>query len=393
MQDVFIVGAARTAIGTFGGSLKGLMPAELGTVAAKAAIARAGVNPADIDNSVFGQVGPTEAHDAYLARRIGLAAGLPDTGIAHSVNRLCGSGAQAIVTATQMIQLGESDISLAGGAESMSNAPMVVNGMRWGTKMGNATVVDWLNATLHDPWGNGHMGCTGENVAARYGISRERQDAYSVESQRRAGAAIAEGRFKDQIAPIELKTRKGVVQFDTDEHPRPQTTMEDLAALKPVFRKENGTVTAGNASGLNDAGAAVVLASGDAVKAKGLTPIARIVASAAAGVAPDVMGLGPVEAVPIALKRAGLTVADMDVIESNEAFAVQSIAVADALGFDPAKVNPNGGAVALGHPLGATGALLTVKAIYELKRIGGRYGLITMCIGGGQGIALIIENV
>ncbi len=393
MQDVFIVGAARTAIGTFGGSLKGLMPAELGTVAAKAAIARSGVNPADIDNSVFGQVGPTEAHDAYLARRIGLAAGLPDTGIAHSVNRLCGSGAQAIVTATQMIQLGESDISLAGGAESMSNAPMVVNGMRWGTKMGNAAVVDWLNATLHDPWGNGHMGCTGENVAARYGITRERQDAYSVESQRRAGAAIAEGRFKDQIAPIELKTRKGVVQFDTDEHPRPQTSMEDLAKLKPVFRKENGTVTAGNASGLNDAGAAVVLASGDAVKAKGLTPLARIVASAAAGVAPDVMGLGPVEAVPIALKRAGLTVADMDVIESNEAFAVQSIAVADALGFDPAKVNPNGGAVALGHPLGATGALLTVKALYELKRIGGRYGLITMCIGGGQGIALIIENV
>jgi acetyl-CoA C-acetyltransferase len=393
MQDVFIVGAARTAIGTFGGSLKGLMPAELGTVAAKAAIARSGVDPADIDNSVFGQVGPTEGHDAYLARRIGLAAGLPNSGIAHSVNRLCGSGAQAIVTAAQMIQLGESTISLAGGAESMSNAPMVVGGMRWGTKMGNATVVDWLHATLHDPWGNGHMGCTGENVADRYGITRERQDAYSMESQRRAGVAIAEGRFKDQIAPIELKTRKGVVQFDTDEHPRPQTTMEDLAKLKPVFRKENGTVTAGNASGMNDAGAAVVLAGADTVKAKGLTPLARVVASASAGVAPEVMGLGPIEAVPIALKRAGLTIADMDVIESNEAFAVQSIAVADALGFDPAKVNPNGGAVALGHPLGATGALLTVKAIYELKRIGGRYGLITMCIGGGQGIALIIENV
>jgi acetyl-CoA C-acetyltransferase len=392
MQDIFIVGAARTAIATFGGSLKDLKPAELGIIAAREAIARAGVDAADIDNSVFGQVIPSGPNDLYLARVIGLGAGLPSSGIAHSLNRLCGSGAQAIVTAAQMIRLGESTIAIAGGTESMSSSPMSVNGLRYGQKMGDASITDWLTGVLHDPWGNGHMGVTGENVAEQFGITRDQQDAYSVETQRRAGAAIAAGHFKDQIVPVEQKTRKGVVVFDTDEHPRPATTVDDLAKLKTVFKKD-GTVTAGNASGMNDGAACVVLAGADTVKAKGLKPLARIVASASAGVPPEVMGLGPIHAVPLALQRAGLTIADIDVIESNEAFAVQAIAVSQQLGLDPAKVNPNGGAVALGHPLGATGAILTVKTLYELKRIGGRYGLITMCIGGGQGIALIIENV
>ncbi|CAG2153368.1 beta-ketothiolase BktB [Cupriavidus numazuensis] len=392
MKDVFIVSGARTAIGTFGGSLKDLSPTKLGAIVVREAARRAGVELSEIDHSVFGTVIPTEAADLFLGRTVAIEAGAPDSTLGLTLNRLCGSGAQAIVTAAQQIQLGESSIAVAGGAESMSRAPYAVEGMRYGQRMGDGKLYDWLTNTLSDPFGHGHMGCTAENVAEKFGISRERQDTYALESHSRAARAIEAGRFSEQIVPVALKTRKGVELFVTDEHVRADTNLEGLAKLRPAFR-EGGTVTAGNASGINDGAAAVLLASGDEVDRRKLTPIGRIVSWGLAGVPPEIMGVGPVHAVPVALERAGLAIADIDVIESNEAFAAQAISVIDGLGLDTTKVNPNGGAIALGHPLGATGAILTVKALYELKRVGGRYGLITMCIGGGQGIALIVERL
>lgn len=391
-QDIFIVAGARTAIGDFGGALKGFAASDLGIRVAAEAITRAGVAPEDIGHVVMGQVMPTSAKDAYLARVVGLGAGVPFEAPALTVNRLCGSGLQAIVSAAQMMQLGEANITLAGGAESMSNVPYHDHGQRWGRKMGDAMLVDALVQGLSDPVAGYHMGITAENVAARHGISRAAQDALAMEGHRRAVRAIAEGRFAEQILPIEIKTRKGINIFDTDEHPRANITLEALAGMKPVFLKD-GTVTAANASGINDGAAAVVLATGAEVAARGLTPLARILAWGHAGVDPAYMGIGPVKAVPVALERAGLSLDQIDVIEANEAFAAQALAVAGELGFNPERLNPNGSGVALGHPVGATGAILTLKAAYELRRVGGRYALITMCIGGGQGIAMVIECV
>ena len=390
-QDIFIVGAARTATGTFGGSLSSFRPAELGTIVIKEALERAGVAPADVQNVVIGTVVPTQPKDAYVSRIAAVDAGIPVDAPAMNVNRLCGSGLQAIVSAAQAMALGEHDIAVAGGAECMSNAPHMVLAARNGQKMGNIEMVDAMLGALHDPFENIHMGVTAENVAERCGIGREEQDAVAVESHRRAAAAIAAGYFKEQIVPVEVKTRKGVIRFDTDEHVRADASAEGMAGLRPVFKKD-GTVTAGNASGINDGAGAVVLASGEAVAEKGLKPLARIIAWGHAGVEPSIMGLGPVKAVPVALKRAGLTLDQMDVIESNEAFAAQACGVAKELGLDAVKTNPNGSGISLGHPIGATGAILTIKAAYELQRTGGRYALITMCIGGGQGIAMVIEN-
>lgn len=391
-EDIYIVGGVRTAIGDFGGALKGFYPSDLGGLVATEALSRAGVAPADVGHVVFGQVMPTSAKDAMLARTIALNAGIPFEVPAMTLNRLCGSGIQAIVSSAQMMQLGEATITLAGGAESMSNVPYHDHGARWGVKMGNNVLVDALVQGLQDASGGYHMGITAENCADRHGISREEQDALAVEGHQRAARAIAEGRFKTQILPVEIKSRKGTTVFDTDEHVRADTKIETLAAMKPAFKKD-GSVTAANASGINDGAAAVVLATAGEVEKRGLKPLAKIVAWGHAGVEPEYMGEGPIKAVPIALKRAGLTLADMDVIEANEAFAAQALSVAKALGFDREKLNPNGSGIALGHPVGATGTILTVKAAYELERIGGRYALITMCIGGGQGIALIIERV
>lgn len=392
MEDIFIIAGARTAIGTFGGSLAGFRPAELGTIVIKEAIARAGIAADQVENVVIGTVVPTQPKDAYVSRMAAIHAGIPIETPAMNVNRLCGSGLQAIVSAAQAIALGEHKIAIGGGAEVMSASPRVLQGTRNGQKMGDMVLEDMMLGALQDPFENVHMGITAENVAERCQITRETQDATAAESQRRAAAAIAAGYFKDQIVPVEIKTRKGVTVFDTDEHVRADTTAESLAGLKPVFKKD-GTVTAGNASGINDGAAAVVLASGTAVADQGLKPLARILAWGHAGVEPGVMGLGPVKAVPVALKRAGLTLDQIDVIESNEAFAAQACGVAKELGFDPAKTNPNGSGISLGHPIGATGAILTIKAVYELHRTGGRYGLITMCIGGGQGIAMVVERV
>ena len=392
-RDVYIVGAARTAIGDFGGGLKDVAPAELGRTVAVAAIERAGLEPADVQHVVMGQVIPSGPKDAYLARVVGVNAGVPVEAPALTVNRLCGSGVQAIISAAQTLALGEADVAIAGGAESMSNAPHMVQGARWGTKMGEIKMLDVMLEALADPFEGMHMGVTGENVAEQYQVTREDQDALALQGHQRAAAAIADGRFKEQIVPVEIKTRKGVVQFDTDEHVRADATLDNLAKLKPAFKKEGGTVTAGNASGINDGAAAVALATQKAVDEKGLKPLARILGWGHAGVDPRVMGIGPVKAVPIALERAGLTLDQIDVIEANEAFAAQACAVAKELGFDPDKLNPNGSGIALGHPVGATGAILTVKAVYELQRTGGRYALITMCIGGGQGIAMVIENL
>ncbi|MBX6367739.1 MAG: acetyl-CoA C-acyltransferase family protein [Rhodospirillales bacterium] len=392
IDEAVIVAGVRTAIGDFGGSLKDLPPSELGALVIGEAIRRADLAPGDVQHVVMGQVIQTEPRDAYLSRVAAIKAGIPAEVPALTLNRLCGSGAQAIVSAAQMIKLGECAVAVAGGAESMSRSPYVATGVRWGPRMGDTALTDALLAILNDPFGHGHMGVTAENVAERFGISRQAQDAFAVESHRRAARAIAEGRFKSQILPVELKTRKGVQVFDTDEHVRPDTTLESLAGLRPAFRKD-GTVTPGNASGINDGAAAVVLMSAREAERRKLRPLARIVSWGHAGVAPEVMGLGPIPAVPKALERAGLKVDDLDVIESNEAFAAQACAVAKELRLPPEKTNPNGGAVALGHPVGATGAILTVKALYELQRIGGRYGLVTMCIGGGQGIALVIERV
>lgn len=390
-NEIVILSGARTAIGSFGGSLAAIPPIDLAATVTKAAIERAGLTPDKIGQVVFGHVLNTEPRDMYLSRVAMLNAGVPNTTPAMNVNRLCGSGVQAIVSATQALALGDADFAVAGGAESMSRAPYTVPSARFGGKMGDQKLVDMMTGALTCPMGTGHMGVTAENVSAEHDISREAQDEFALESQKRAAAAIAAGYFKDQIVPIEIKTRKGVVAFDTDEHPK-ETSLEKLAALKTVFQKD-GTVTAGNASGINDGAAAIVLARADAAKAAGLTPRARILGYAVAGVRPEVMGIGPVPAVQELLKKTGLKVEDFDVIESNEAFAAQALAVSKELGFDPAKVNPNGGAVALGHPVGATGAIITVKALYELERTGGKKALITMCIGGGQGIALAIERI
>jgi acetyl-CoA C-acetyltransferase len=391
MTDIVILGGARTAIGTFGGALSGLPPIETGTIAAKAAMARAGVDGGQIGHVVFGHVINTEPRDMYLSRVAAIQAGIPDTTPAMNVNRLCGSGAQAIVSATQALMLGDADFALAGGAEAMSRAPYIVPDQRWGAKMGDIRTLDMMLGALNCPFGTGHMGVTAENVAAEHDVSRQAQDAFALESQRRAAAAIEAGYFADQIVPVEVKRGRDMVQFDTDEHPK-ATTAEALAGLRPVFQKD-GTVTAGNASGINDGAAAIVLARADAAERAGLSPAFRVLGYAHAGVRPQVMGIGPVPAVENLLARTGLSVADFDVIESNEAFAAQALAVNKGLGLDGARVNPNGGAIALGHPVGATGCIITVKAMYELQRTAGRRALITMCIGGGQGIALAIERI
>ncbi|QOL82188.1 acetyl-CoA C-acyltransferase family protein [Pseudooceanicola spongiae] len=392
MDDIVILSGVRTAIGTFGGSLSSVPPIELGTIAARAALERAGVEGGQIGHVAFGQVINTEPRDMYLGRVAAMQAGIPDTTPAMNVNRLCGSGAQAIVSMVQALALGDADFALAGGAESMSRAPYIVPDQRWGAKMGDVRTLDMLLGTLNCPFGTGHMGITAENVAAEHGVSREAQDAFALESQRRAAAAIEAGYFAEQIVPVEITGKRQSVRFEVDEHVKPKTTLEALAGLRPAFQKD-GSVTAGNASGLNDGAAALVLARGDAAERAGLKPRARVLGYAHAGVRPEVMGVGPIPAVQALLKRTGLSVADFDVIESNEAFAAQALAVTAGLGLDAARVNPNGGAIALGHPVGATGAILTVKALYELERVGGKRALITMCIGGGQGIALAIERI
>ena len=389
--DVFFISGARTAIGDFGGALKDQPPIALGTHVAKAAIARAGIAPEEVEHSVFGNVIHTEPRDMYVSRVIAMEAGVPKTAPAMTLNRLCGSGLQAIISAAQMIKLGDASVTLAGGTECMSRSAYVVPAARWGQKMGDTGLVDMMLGALSDPFGNGHMGITAENVSQRYQVSRDEQDAAAFESHKRAAAAIRDGRFKEQIAPIELATRKGTTTFETDEHVRMEVSPADMSKLRPAFKKD-GTVTAGNASGLNDGAAAVVLASAKTARDRDLKPLARLLSYAVAGVDPSEMGMGPVPAVQAALAKAGLKVGDIDVVESNEAFAAQACAVTKALGFDPAKVNPNGGAIALGHPIGATGAIIAIKAIYELHRSGGRYGLATMCIGGGQGIAMVIER-
>jgi acetyl-CoA C-acetyltransferase len=392
MQDSFIVAGKRTAIGDFGKSLKDIPPTKLGEIAIRAALVDAGIAAADVQHVVMGNVIHTEPRDAYLSRVAAVDAGVPFETPALTVNRLCGSGLQAIVSAAQIIQLGDADIAIAGGAESMSRGGYLLPAARWGARLGDGKMLDMVTGALNDPFGHGHMGITAENVAVRYEISRETQDAFSVESHRRAAVAIAEGRFKSQIVAVDLPSKKGSLVFDTDEHVRDDVSGEKLGLLKPAFKKD-GSVTAGNASGLNDGGAAVVIVSGAEISRRDLKPLARIVAYGHAGVDPQYMGLGPIPASQKALKKAGLTIADMDVIESNEAFASQACAVARDLGFPAEKVNPNGGAIALGHPIGASGAIIAIKAIYELARVKGRYALATMCIGGGQGIAVIFERV
>ncbi|MDP9654750.1 MULTISPECIES: acetyl-CoA C-acyltransferase family protein [Pseudomonas] len=389
--EIYVVSAARTAIGTFGGSLKDVPLADLATTAVKAALERAAVDPALVGHLVMGNVIPTETRDAYISRVAAMNAGIPKETPAYNVNRLCGSGLQAIINAAQTLMLGDADIVVGAGAESMSRGPYLMPSARWGSRMGNAQVIDYMLGILHDPFHGIHMGITAENVAARNGITREMQDALALEDQNRAAHAIANGYFSEQIATVEIQDRKGVKLFSVDEHPR-ATSLEQLAAMKPAFKKD-GSVTAGNASGLNDGAAALVMASGNAVQANNLKPLARLVSYAHAGVEPEFMGLGPIPATRLALKRAGLTVADLDVIEANIAFAAQACAVSQELDLDPAKVNPNGSGIALGHPVGATGAIIATKAIHELHRTGGRYALVTMCIGGGQGIAAIFERV
>ena len=392
-REVVILSGVRTAIGDYGGSLKDVPPIELAARVVKEAVSRAKISPEDVGQCVFGNVIHTEARDMYLSRVACVNGGLPHKTGALTLNRLCGSGLQAIVSAAQYILLGDTDTAVAGGAESMSRAAYSSSAQRWGARMGDAKMIDMMVGALTDPFDTIHMGVTAENVAAKCGITREQQDAFAVLSHQRAAAAIASGHFKSQILPIELKGKKGPVIFDTDEHVRADSTLEGMAKLRAVFQKENGSVTAGNASGINDAAAAVVLMEKSAAAKKGLKPMARLLAYGHAGIDPKVMGLGPVSAVQTALAKAGLHLGQMDVIESNEAFAAQALAVSKELGMDGAKVNPNGGGIALGHPIGATGCILTVKAMYELQRSGGRYALITMCIGGGQGIAAIIERM
>ena len=391
-REVVVVSGTRTAIGDYGMTLKDFPATKLGSIAIKEAVARAKIDPATVGHVVMGSVIHGEARDMYLSRVAAIDAGLPVGTPCLTVNRLCGSGLQAIVSAVQHLMLGDCEVAVAGGAESMSRAAYFLPAGRWGQRMGDAAVVDAMTGALHDPFGHGHMGVTAENIAAKYGFTREQQDEFSIQSHRKAAAAMDAGYFKSQIIPIEIKTRKGVEQFVTDEHVRKEISSADMAKLKTVFKKD-GSVTAGNASGLNDAGAAVVLMSAEHAKKNNIKPMARLVAYAHAGVEPQVMGLGPIPAVKKVFERSGLKPADIDIVESNEAFAVQAMAVTKDLGLDPAKVNPNGGAVALGHPIGATGAILTVKALYELERTQKRRALVTMCIGGGQGIAAIFERV
>jgi len=390
-REVMVVSGTRTAIGGYGGSLKDFGPTKLGAFAIKEAVARAKIDPASVGHVVMGSVIHGEAKDMYISRVAAIEAGLPVGTPCLTVNRLCGSGLQAIVSAAQHILLGDTEIVVGGGAESMSRAAYFLPAGRWGQRMGDGTVVDAMTGALHDPFGHGHMGITAENVAAKFGFTREAQDAFALESHKRAANALEKGLFKDQIVPVEVKSRKGTETFALDEHVRKGAKIEDFQKLKAVFKKD-GTVTAGNASGINDAGAAVVMCSSEHARKHGLKPLARLVAYAHAGVEPQLMGLGPIPAVRRLFEKAGLKPADMDVIESNEAFAAQAMAVTQDLGLDPARVNPNGGAVALGHPIGATGAILTVKALYELERTKKRYALVTMCIGGGQGIAAIFER-
>ncbi len=391
-REVYVVSAVRTAIGTFGGALKDTPPIQLGALVVKESIVRANVAADSVGHVVFGHVVNTEPRDMYLSRVAAIEGGCARSTPAFNVNRLCGSGLQAIISASQSVLLGDTDVAIGAGAENMSRAPYASLATRFGARMGDTKLIDMMMGALHDPFETIHMGVTAENIAEKWGISRETQDALAVESHRRAEAATKAGYFKDQIVPVMLKSRKGEVAFDTDEHFRANCDMADMAKLKPVFKKEGGTVTAGNASGINDAAAAVVLMEGNAMRAQGVKPLARLVAYAHAGVDPRYMGIGPVPATQKALQKAGLTVADLDVIEANEAFAAQACAVTQDLGLDPAKVNPNGSGISLGHPIGATGALITVKALHELQRINGRYALVTMCIGGGQGIAAIFER-
>ncbi|HDS1779550.1 TPA: acetyl-CoA C-acyltransferase family protein [Pseudomonas putida] len=390
--EIYVVSAVRSAIGGFGGSLKDLPLADLASAVTRAAIERSGLAAEQVGHMVMGTVIPTEPRDAYLARVAAMNAGIPKETPAFNVNRLCGSGLQAIVSAAQGLLLGDTDVAVAAGAESMSRGPYLLPQARWGARMGDLQGIDYTVGVLQDPFQHFHMGITAENVSAKHGITREMQDELALTSQRRAARAIAEGRFASQIVALELKTRKGSLQFSVDEHVRADVTAEQLAGMKPVFKKD-GTVTAGNASGINDGAAGLVLATGDAVRRLGLKPLARLVGYAHAGVEPELMGLGPIPATRKVLEKTGLNLQDLDVIESNEAFAAQACAVARELGFDPEKVNPNGSGISLGHPVGATGAIIATKAIHELQRIQGRYALATMCIGGGQGIAVVFERV
>ena len=393
MREVVVVSGVRTAIGTYGGSLKDIPPTELAAQVVRESLARANVEGKDVGHVVFGHVVNTEPKDMYLSRVAAINGGCAEGTPAFNVNRLCGSGLQAIVSASQAIMLGDCDIAIGGGSENMSRGPYASLSARWGARMGDTKMVDMVVGALHDPFQNIHMGVTAENVAAKFGITREMQDAAAVESHNRAQRATEAGYFKDQIVPVMLKSKKGDVAYATDEHFRPNCKLEDMTKLKPVFIKENGTVTAGNASGINDAAAAVVLMDAKTAQARGAKPLARLVSYAHTGLDPKIMGMGPVSASRLALQKAGLTTNDMDVIEANEAFAAQACAVSKELGLDPAKVNPNGSGISLGHPIGATGTLITVKALYELQRINGKYALVTMCIGGGQGIAAIFERL
>ncbi len=391
-RDVVVLSAVRSAIGAFGGSLADMEPSELGGAVMKEAVARSGVDPQAINYVTVGNCIPTDSRYAYVSRVASIQAGLPMDSVAMQLNRLCSSGLQAIVTTSQNIMLGDADYGIGGGVEVMSRGTYMLPALRSGARMGDTGAVDSMVAVLTDPFGVGHMGITAENLAAKWGISREEQDAFAVESQRRAAAAQAEGRFQSQIVPIVKKTRKGEVIFDADEHLKPGTTLESLAKMRPAFKKD-GTVTAGNASGINDGAAFFVLAAADVAANAGHTPMARLVSYAVAGVPNDVMGEGPIPASKLALKKAGLSLDQIDVIESNEAFAAQAIAVARGLELDLEKTNPNGGAIALGHPVGCSGAFIATKAIYELHRTGGKYALVTMCIGGGQGIAVVFERL
>ncbi len=391
-REIVVVSAVRTAIGTFGGALKDVAPTELGAQVVRESLKRAGVAGDDVGHVVFGHVVNTEPKDMYLSRVAAINGGCGEGTPAFNVNRLCGSGLQAIVSAAQAIALGDCDIAIGGGAENMSRAPYASLSSRWGSRMGDAKMIDMMMGALHDPFHAIHMGVTAENIAAKWGITRADQDQLALESHNRAERATKAGYFKSQILPVILKSRKGDIAFDTDEHFRANCSLDDMTKLKPAFLKENGTVTAGNASGINDAAAAVVLMDSASAKARGLQPLARLVGYAHAGVDPKSMGIGPVPASQKVLKKLGLSVNDLDVIEANEAFAAQACAVTRDLGLDPAKVNPNGSGISLGHPIGATGALITVKALYELQRIQGRYALVTMCIGGGQGIAAVFER-
>ena len=393
MREVVVVAGARTAIGTFGGSLKDVPPSQLGAIVVAEALKRAQVKGDEVGHVVFGHVVNTEPKDMYLARVAALNGGVAQGAPCLTLNRLCGSGLQAIISAAQSITLGDADIAIGGGAENMSRGPFILPTGRWGQRMGDFKTIDMMVGALHDPFDVIHMGVTAENVAKKWSITREEQDKLAVESHRRAATATKEGRFKSQIVPVEVKGKKGPTVFDTDEHFRDGATLEDMAKLKPVFAKENGTVTAGNASGINDGAAAVVLMERSVAEKRGLKPMAKLVSYGHAGVDPKYMGIGPVPSTRKALERAGLKVSDLDVIEANEAFAAQACAVAKDLGFPADKLNPNGSGISLGHPIGATGAMITVKALYELERIGGRYALTTMCIGGGQGIAAVFERM